>query len=166
MDISTLVSTLVGGICTLVGAFGAIYLTSWFDRKKEKQTKYVEKIEAIGAYMPQLYRWYREEAAMYWDEVQEEYTYDPRPNKYDCPYYEIENLVNWWIPSLRGHTQQIGEVVTLFENLRGYEGARVYSSNSGDPMLASDVQRCEKIFKENYDYIWNTIGAEAKKALP
>lgn len=44
--------------------------------------------------MPQLKRWYREETAMYWDEVQEEYTYDPCPDKYDCPFYEIENLVN------------------------------------------------------------------------
>ncbi|HEU5380694.1 MAG TPA: hypothetical protein VFV38_35170, partial [Ktedonobacteraceae bacterium] len=95
MDISTLISTLVGGICTLVGAFGAIYLTIWFDRKKETKTKYIEKIEAIGAYMPQLKRWYQEEADMYWDVVREEYTYDPRPNKYDCPFYEIENLVNW-----------------------------------------------------------------------
>ena len=49
MDISSFLSALIGGFFTLVGAFGTIYLTDWLDRKKEAKTKYIEKIEAIGA---------------------------------------------------------------------------------------------------------------------
>lgn len=167
MDISTFLSALIGGMCTLVGAFGALYWTNLLDRKKAAKTKYIEKIEEIGAYMPQLYRWYKEEAAMYWDEVEREYIYNPRSNKYDCPLYEIINLVNWWIPSLREQVKEISNVVSSFEDLRGYEEASYYSVGGADmTRLASGLQKSEKAFKDNYDYIWATIGTEAKKAVP
>lgn len=165
MDISTLISTLVGGVCTLIGAFGAIYLTSRLDRKKAAKTKYLEKIEAIGAYMPQLKRWYREESAMYWDGVEEECVYDPRPNKYDCPFYEIENLVNWWLPSLQEHVQAIGTVVSYFEYLRDYEGAREYTPRGNMEHLRGELRSHANTFHEHYEYIWSAIGAEAKKAV-
>lgn len=165
MDIGTLISTLVGGICTLAGAFGTIYLTTWFDSRKEKKAKCIEKIEAIEAYMPQLKRWYQEETDMYWDVVQEECAYDPRQNKYDCPFYKIENIVNWWLPTLRESVQEISTVVLFFEDLRGYEGAREYTPTGNMVQLKSDLQKYGEMFRKNYDHIWNAIGAEAKKAV-
>lgn len=103
---------------------------------------------------------------MYWDEVEGEYTYNPCPNKYDCPFYEIENLVNWWIPSLQEQIKEISSVVSSFEDLRGYEDASYYSAGGADmTMLASGLQKSERVFKENYDYIWSAIRAEAKKAV-
>ncbi|SRR5712692_5305869 len=167
MDVSAFWSAVIGGIFTLVGAFGAIYLTFRHERKKEAKTKYIEKIEEIGVYMPELYRWYKEESAMYWDPSEEEYIYEPPfLNKYDCPFYEIENLVNWWIPTLRKQVQQIRTVFSFFEDLRGYEGATLYQHGGDMQMLASELQSYDKVFEENYNYIWNKIGEEAKKAVP
>ncbi|MEO7019242.1 MAG: hypothetical protein ABI234_03735 [Ktedonobacteraceae bacterium] len=168
MDItSPFVSVVIGGICTLAGAFGAIYLTHWFDRKKEQETKYIGKIEEIGAYMPQLRRWYQEEARMYWhyDTTAPEAIYDPRLNKYNCPFYEIENLVNWWIHSLSKHVQEIGKVVSFFEYLRGYEGVDEYTSAGNMDKLESDLREYGKIFDENYDYIQIKIREAAKKVV-
>lgn len=166
MDISTFLSAVIGGIFTLVGAFGAIYLTSWLDRHKAAKGKRLEKIEAIGAYMPQLKRWYEKEGGMYIDGTHELFIYDPQPNEHLCPFYEIENLVNWWLPELRDHVREIGKVVWFFIDLRSYEGARIYGSSSDMTRLASDLLKYDKLFKQNYDYIWKRIGEEAQKVVP
>lgn len=165
MDISSLVSALIGGACTLLGAFGAIWVTSWLGGSKAKETKRLEKIEAIGAYMPHLKRWYEKEGGMYIDGTHELFIYDPQPNEHLCPFYEIENLVNWWLPELRDHVREIGRVVWFFEELRSYESARIYGSSSDMARLASDLLKYDKIFRNSYDHIWSKIGEEAQKAV-
>ena len=165
MDLNTFLSALLGGFFTLVGAFGAIYFTELLDRRKQAKNKYMEKLEEIGAYLPQLYRWHEEELNICWDENDEKFTLQSGANKYDCPYYEIENLVQWWAPSLNKEVQQIYSIVSNFEFMRSKDGWQYYTYGVSGTTLDDDIRKNNELFKKSYNRIRESIGKEASKLI-